>query len=95
MTLAPCLQHTPVHHFGKGYRCSKCGASCSPKLRIRTDAITDGMILAAGAAAYGNAGTHPGYATEGERAAARSAVRDVMVRLGLYDRFAVEIQEQD
>lgn len=57
---------------------------------IRTDAITDGMILAAAAAAYENANTHSGYATDVERSAARSAVRDVMTRLGLYDRFVAE-----
>lgn len=93
MTLAPCSCHTPVHYIGRGWLCSRCGVACPPApmpKAIRTDAITDGMILAAGVAAYENANTHSGYATDLERAAARSAVRDVMVRLGLYDRFVAE-----
>lgn len=28
MTLMACTEHIPMHVFGKGYRCSRCGEPC-------------------------------------------------------------------
>ena len=31
MTLAACIKHSPIHRFGKGWVCARCGVPCNPK----------------------------------------------------------------
>lgn len=50
MTLYACVQHEPIHTFGRGYSCAKCNAPCGPPVTLwvykppTVDDLFDDMI---------------------------------------------------